>query len=139
MAQEIQEIPKERYYDNQLLGVQDFEREQAYHIAQRELQTRLFYTPGVLAGLAVRNGSAAGQIQVLAGVAIDGRGRLIILAGHAKFDGANITAQAAKFILDLNQHPSSYTDRKRNGCWPSKQTRHQSPAIINGSSAHYLR
>ena len=29
MAQEIQRIPRERFYDNQLLQVQDFEREQA--------------------------------------------------------------------------------------------------------------
>jgi hypothetical protein len=107
MAQDIPEIVRERYYDNQLLHVQDFEREHTFHVAQRELQTRLFYTPGVLAGLGVQNGGA-GKVLVFAGVAIDGMGQLIILARGAKFGGSSLTAQDGVFTLDLNKDPSPY-------------------------------
>ena len=108
MAQEVQRIARERFYDNQLLHVQDFEREQAFHVGHRELQTRLCYTAGILAGLAVRNGPAAGQVVVLSGVAIDGTGRQIVLAAGARFGTSDIVPQGGSFTLDLNKEPGCY-------------------------------
>jgi hypothetical protein len=103
MAQDnIPIILKEQYSDGQLLGVDDFVRERDFHIQNRELLTRLSYTPGVLTGLAVQTGPGQAQVQVDAGVAIDTQGRQIILADSAKLNNAPIGKQSGKFVIDLN-------------------------------------
>src|SRR5437763_1129828 len=109
MEQEIMKaIPRERFYDDQVLYVTDFDREHAFHVLHRELQTRLFYTPGVVTGLAVQPGGAEGQVVITFGVAIDGQGRQIVMADSAKLDGGKLAPQAAGFVISVND-PKYYT------------------------------
>jgi hypothetical protein len=107
MPQNIQSIPKEKFYNNQLLTVEDFNRERDFHIAQRELQTSLLYTPGIVAGLTVEAGPNQSQLTVASGVAIDGSGQQIILVDSAKFEGATVPVPSGSLVIDLNK-PSYY-------------------------------
>jgi hypothetical protein len=103
-------IPKQIYYDGQLLAVEDFTRERDYHAALRELQTRLTCTPGVLTGLSVAPGAPATAVTVAAGVAIDTSGRLIMLVDAASLHVVThsppadlpLTAAAGGFTIDLD-------------------------------------
>jgi hypothetical protein len=135
MAQDIQQIPKEHYYDNQLLTVEDFEREQAYHSAHRELHTRLCYTAGVLSGLTVGQGSAPGEIQISPGVAIDGMGRQIVLAAGARFGGAVVNAASGEFVLDLND--SAWYDIARVKVWQLTIEADSTPLAQDGQWIEY--
>src|SRR6266550_42463 len=107
MPQNIQSILKEKFFNNQLLTVEDFNRERDFHIAHRELQTSLLYTPGIVAGLAVEAGPNQSQVTVASGVAIDGSGQQIILVDSAKFEGATVPVPSGNLVIDLNK-PSYY-------------------------------
>lgn len=58
-----------------LLGVADFEAEQAYHRGKMRLHNAWAHGWGVLWGLVVAADLPAGEIQVAPGLALDGRGR----------------------------------------------------------------
>jgi formylglycine-generating enzyme required for sulfatase activity len=110
-TENFKSIPKQRYYDNQLLTVEDFQREQDFHIAYRQLQNQLLLEPGILAGLTVQEGATQGQVQIRPGVAIDSLGRVINLIDGAKFNGVNISVQSGQFLLDLSDQ------KYRNNTW----------------------
>jgi hypothetical protein len=93
-------IPRQRYYDTQLLYAADFDREQQYGTALRQLQTRLLFTPGVLAGLGA-TGGAGGRVQVAPGAAVDDSGRVVLLVDRATLDGTELPASSGGFTLDL--------------------------------------
>ena len=101
-------ILKPVYQDGQLLGVADFNREQALHIATRELQTRALCTPGILSGLAVGPGpalpgvKAGATIVVGDGEAFDSLGRTILLVDHARFNDADVPVANRQFVLSLD-------------------------------------
>jgi len=98
-------IPRQRYYNNQVLFAADFVREQAFGAEFRELQTRLLFTPGILAGVGVANG-APGQAQVSPGAAVDGSGQVIVLVDTATLAGAPVPVQNGVFVIDLS--PTQY-------------------------------
>lgn len=102
-TENLKSIPKQRYYDQQLLTVEDFQREQNFHVAYRQLQNQLLLKPGILTGLTVQAGVTQGQVQIMPGVAIDNSGRLINLTDSAKFNNASILVQSGQFILDLSE------------------------------------
>ena len=58
-----------------LLGVADFEAEQAYHRGKQRLHNAWAHGWGVLWGLGVSVDTAKGEVAVAAGLALDGRGR----------------------------------------------------------------
>ena len=58
-----------------LLGVTDFETEQAYHRGKMRLHNAWAHGWGVLWGLGVSVDTAKGEVAVAAGLALDGRGR----------------------------------------------------------------
>src|ERR1041385_4730212 len=108
-------IPKENYYDRQLLTVEDFTRERDFHIAHRELQTRLLFTPGCLMGLNVQPGTVPSQVQVTPGIAFDGSGQQIILVDSATLNNASLALQSGAFVIDLNN--SSYYTIGQQRSW----------------------
>jgi hypothetical protein len=110
-TENFQLIPKQRYYNQQLLQLEDFQREQNFHIAYRQLQNQLLLEPGILAGLIVQGGATQGQVQITPGVAIDSLGRVINLIDGAKFNGVNISVQSGQFLLDLSDQ------QYRNNTW----------------------
>ena len=106
-ADNLTSVPRQFYYDQQLLKLEDFQREQDYHIALRELQTRLSVTPGIVTGLGVAAGTTATTVKLAGGVAIDAGGRLIMLVDVAVLRVAGATPleralSAGDFSFDLN-------------------------------------
>jgi hypothetical protein len=98
-------IPRQRYYNNQILYAADFQREQAFGLGLRELQTSLFFTPGILSGVGVANG-APGQVQVSPGAAVDDAGQVILLVDAATLAQAPVPVQNGVFVIDLS--PTQY-------------------------------
>ena len=94
-------IPKEHYFNNQLLQVEDFQRESSYHTLHRELQTRLLYNPGVLLGLVVSD-AGSGSIGLSQGVAIDPNGAQILLVDQASYNSGTITTAGNSFSISLS-------------------------------------
>jgi hypothetical protein len=74
-----------RFFDGQFLQDQDFVDEQNYHIDRERRHNRLLHVPGVAEGLTVAS-SAANQVTVSPGTAIDSDGRQLALADAATVD-----------------------------------------------------
>ncbi len=79
-----------RYHFGMLLGVDDFESEQAYHRGKMRLHNAWLHREGVVWGLAVDappveggDGSLRGEIRVQPGLALDAAGRELYLAATA--------------------------------------------------------
>jgi hypothetical protein len=72
-------VKRLNYFTHQFLREQDFQAEQAYHIAMRRQHNRLLHGWGVLQGLEVRK-KGDHEITIEAGTAIDDQGREIFLA-----------------------------------------------------------
>lgn len=108
--EDLKPIPKQQYYDKQLLKLEDFQREQNFHLAHRELQNQLLLNPGILTGLAIQKGVAQGQVQIASGIAVDNLGRLIVLADIAKFNDIELLVQSGQFSLDLSDQ--KYGEKK---------------------------
>ncbi|MDB5267509.1 MAG: hypothetical protein JWP58_549 [Hymenobacter sp.] len=100
--EDLKSVPKQRYYDQQLLKVPDFQREQDFHIKSRELQTRFLFTPGIMLGLtATLDDKMPGQLHLEPGLAIDGFGRQIILVASAVLNRSTVMLNDGVFTLDL--------------------------------------
>ncbi|WP_202113378.1 hypothetical protein [Paenibacillus sp. MMS18-CY102] len=97
----IPTILKQRYYTNQLLNVEDFNRERDFHIASRELFSSFFVQSGILQGLDVSQGDQ-NNVLISPGAAIDGRGSLILLTDRASLAGNTVLAQAGSVAIDLS-------------------------------------
>ncbi|GFN32236.1 hypothetical protein [Paenibacillus xylaniclasticus] len=97
----IPTILKERYYANQLLNVDDFNRERDFHIASRELLSSFFIQSGILQGLDVSQGSQ-NNVLISPGAAIDERGSLILLTDRAQLADNTIVAQSGSVAIDLS-------------------------------------
>jgi hypothetical protein len=70
------------YFNGQRLVAKDFELEQRYHMRIRRLLNRGLYSPGVIRGLEVTKVDAR-HVRVSNGIALDPRGREIILLADA--------------------------------------------------------
>src|SRR4051812_36275935 len=66
------------YFAGKLLTAEDLELEQSYHIEKRRLLNRMLQGAGVVSGLDVAAGEQ-GSVTVEPGLAIDGRGREILV------------------------------------------------------------
>ncbi|MBD2037667.1 hypothetical protein H6F76_22165 [Leptolyngbya sp. FACHB-321] len=71
-------IQRLNYFNQQFLVEKDFEDEQKYHLDMRRRHNRLLHTPGIAEGLQVIK-TAARQIKVMPGMAIDAQGREMLL------------------------------------------------------------
>src|SRR4051812_5648672 len=74
-----------RFFDGQFLQDQDFVDEQNYHVDRERRHNRLLHVSGVAEGLTVAS-SAANQVTVSPGTAIDSDGRQLALADAATVD-----------------------------------------------------
>ncbi len=75
-----------RYHFGMLLGVDDFEAEQAYHRGKQWFHTAWLHGKGVVWGYDVAVATEAGEIRVAPGVAIDGAGRELYLSADHCLD-----------------------------------------------------
>ncbi|MBA3440954.1 MAG: hypothetical protein H0T92_13900, partial [Pyrinomonadaceae bacterium] len=71
------------YHFGMLLGVDDFETEQAYHRAKMRLHNSWLHREGVIWGFDVRLEQASGEVRVLPGLAVDPAGRELHLETDA--------------------------------------------------------
>ena len=71
------------YHFGMLLGVDDFETEQAYHRGKSRLHNAWLHRDGVVWGLEVQLDTAKGEVRVLPGLALDGVGRELHLQATA--------------------------------------------------------
>ena len=72
------DIKRTKYFDQQLLVLDDFKDEQEYHISMRQQHNRVCHTPGVATGLEVVKVSND-KVRVTAGLAINIIGQEIVL------------------------------------------------------------
>ncbi|HKQ79346.1 MAG TPA: hypothetical protein VJ810_36970 [Blastocatellia bacterium] len=87
----MSDIKRTRYFDQQLLVVNDFTDEQSYHIDMRRRHNRMSHTPGVAGGLDVSK-TGVKEVTVKAGMAIDPQGREAVLDADTKIALSNATA-----------------------------------------------
>jgi hypothetical protein len=71
------------YHFGMLLGVEDFETEQAYHRGKMRLHNAWLHREGVVWGLGVTLDQAKGEVRVARGLALDGAGHELHLEGDA--------------------------------------------------------
>jgi len=76
----IVSVKRLNYFTHQFLREQDFQAEQAYHVAMRRQHNRLLHGWGVIEGFDVRKKSDH-EIVIDPGIAIDNLGREIVLDG----------------------------------------------------------
>jgi hypothetical protein len=85
------DVKRGNYFLGQFLEGNDLLAEQAYHVEMRRRLNRLRFGPGVLEGLALTK-SAARQVSIAPGTAVDAAGREIVLLSPMTYDvvgGAN--------------------------------------------------
>ena len=75
-----------RFFAGQLLTAADLEREQTYARERRRLHNRLFHRPGVVGGLAVTVAEDGRAVTVGAGLALDPRGREIVVPSPTRVE-----------------------------------------------------
>src|SRR5678809_170475 len=71
------------YHFGMLLGVDDFETEQAYHRAKQRLRNAWLHREGVVWGFGVALDKDRGEIRVTSGLALDAAGRELHLEADA--------------------------------------------------------
>ena len=75
-----------RYQFGMLLGVDDFETEQAYHRGKTRLHNAWLHRQGVVWGLDVQLDTTRNEINVTPGLALDAAGRELLLDAAACVD-----------------------------------------------------
>ncbi len=73
-------IERTRYFTGQLLDEADFTQEQLYFRDKLRRHNRMLHGWGIVSGLAVRPGTADGELTVEPGYALDGYGNEIVVA-----------------------------------------------------------
>jgi hypothetical protein len=97
------------YFDRQFLRAEDLQVEQAYHLGRRRGVNAGMFRPGVATGLEVVRVDAA-SVRVTAGLAIDGRGREIVLDQESGVIAVDPTTAAEIWIAyaEAPADPVSY-------------------------------
>ena len=90
-------VKRPNYYPHQLLREQDFKDEQTYHVDMRRLHHRLFHSWGIAEGLEVRKKNAR-ELTVEPGIAVDNKGREIVLRAPVTRDLSSFDPDSHTFI-----------------------------------------
>lgn len=103
-----------KYFTHQFLREQDFEAEQAYHIAMRRLHNRAVHGWGIVEGLAVHKKNEK-EITIDPGVAIDGQGREIVLTNQVTRDLSSFERNSHTYITISYDETLDDSDRYSSG------------------------
>lgn len=95
----VSNIPRQAYFNQQLLQVADFQREQDFALLFRMLSHRLLFTPGILFGLDVQPGDGAPTVALSPGAALDPAGRIVTLVDQASLGGQAVGVSGGVFVL----------------------------------------
>lgn len=121
------QVSRVRYYDQQILRRQDFEDEQAYHLAMRRRHNIGSHLWGIVYGLEIEIGpEPEKELSVQPGLAIDGYGRELILAQYQPIDSFifdNEGSDTLDVYLVYAQQSSDDAPRGFNGCMTNGQGR----------------
>jgi hypothetical protein len=101
-ADAVRSFSRPRYFHGQLLDVRHFESEQAYFKRKQWMLNRLISGFGVVCGLDVQVGEDDHSVVVLPGVALDKRGREIVVPSRSK-------------EIPIEPKPADESDNGRNG------------------------
>jgi hypothetical protein len=109
-------VPNKRlkYFTHQFLREQDFEAEQAYHIAMRRLHNRSVHGWGIVDGLAVHKKSD-NEIAVEPGIALDGQGREIVLTERVTRNLSSFERNSHTYVTIEYGESWEDTDRYSSG------------------------
>lgn len=94
------DIKRMRYFDQQLLVLDDFTDEQAYHIAMRQRHNQLLHTPGIARGLEV-NRTGVKEVKVKQGMAINEQGQEIVLDEESEAIKLDEFASGDKILITI--------------------------------------
>lgn len=83
-------LERNRFFPRKLMEVRHWQAEQAYHRTALQQVTRLGLGSGVLCGLEV-DLLATGEVAISAGIAVDGRGRQIVVPRTVVVDPSRLT------------------------------------------------
>ena len=107
-------IKRLNYFTHQFLREQDFEVEQAYHVAMRRLHNRSLHGWGVVEGLEVRKKSER-EITIEPGIAIDGQGQEIVLTAPVVRDLSSFDRNSHTYITIAYEETWDEADRYSAG------------------------
>ncbi|MDB4948789.1 MAG: uncharacterized protein JWM27_1438 [Gemmatimonadetes bacterium] len=94
-----------RFFDHQLLSVQEFTDEQAYHMEMRQLHNKLLHTWGVADGLELRYSPDTQQLTVEEGTAYDAEGHEIVLPGEQSVDLSPFVGKTVYITVAFREDP----------------------------------
>jgi hypothetical protein len=96
-------IKRLHYFNGQFLEESDFNDEQAYHLDRQRRHNRLLHTPGIAEGLTVTGNAGAGEVNVGMGTALDGQGRMLVLANGQNLVLNNVAGQTVFVVLSYEE------------------------------------
>ncbi|MFM6406051.1 MAG: hypothetical protein ACKPGT_15850, partial [Microcystis sp.] len=79
-------IKRLNYFNGQFLRAPDFTEEQTYHLEMRRRHNENLHTWGIADGLKLQYTIGSSQIEIAEGMAIDSKGREIVLVEKANKD-----------------------------------------------------
>jgi hypothetical protein len=88
-------VRRVKFFNNQLLQVQDFTDEQAYHIRMRRTHNRLMHSWGVLEGLELHLDPVGQNLTLEEGIALDAQGRELVLPSETR---VNLSPYAGRTV-----------------------------------------
>ncbi len=116
-----------RYFDHQVLRLQEFTTEQAYHVGMRRRHNIAHHTWGIVVGLQASVDSD-GQVTVTPGMAVDGYGRELVLPTLAHLSAASLfdrDTEGLDILLYYGEQDSDPAPAGYAGCAPTQSTRWQ--------------
>lgn len=108
-----------RYYTGQFLKDKDFTDEQSYHLDRQRQHNRQLHTSGIADGLTVTANLGEGSVTVSPGTAIDGEGRMIVLAESRTVHFGSLTGSVLVVISygEQTSDPASAGDVEDSRYW----------------------
>lgn len=107
-------LKRVHYFDHQFLKVHDFQAEQDYHVEMRRRHNRLLHGWGVVEGLEVRQKSQR-EITIEPGMAIDNKGREIVISGPLTCQLVSVERNTHVFITLTYEETWDEVDRYSSG------------------------
>src|SRR5262245_7993705 len=99
------DIKRMRYFNQQLLVVDDFMDEQAYHIGMRQRHNQFLHTPGIAKGLEV-NKTGPKKVKVKEGMAINDQGQEMVLDKESDEIDLAEFASGDKILITIQYKPA---------------------------------
>ena len=96
-----------RFFSGQILGAEDFQAEQQYHMEKRRLHNRFLHGFGVVDGLDVSVDAGEGTAVVVSpGLALDRLGNEILLEGPVRIELAPCAGEVCLLTLEFSEAPT---------------------------------